>query len=124
MSAPTDRFDVGRLSGIISPLRRGLLRAARTAEHLPDIPDASALGSRRSTVVAALREKTFGAFPAKPPPLEVQIEYEFDEDAAGYRFGFTSEKGWRLQGQLLHRKPLARRTPFARFVRCVSSLAP
>ena len=40
MNAPEDRFEVGRLSGLISPLRRGLLRAARTAEHLPDIPDA------------------------------------------------------------------------------------
>ena len=33
-------LDVARLSGVISPLRRGLLRAARTAEHLPEIPDA------------------------------------------------------------------------------------
>lgn len=40
MSAPTDPFDVARLSGLISPLRRGLLRAARTAEQLPDLPDA------------------------------------------------------------------------------------
>lgn len=31
---------VARLNGVISPLRRGLLRAARTTEHLPDIPDA------------------------------------------------------------------------------------
>jgi len=40
VNGPEDRFEVGRLSGLISPLRRGLLRAARTAEHLPDIPDA------------------------------------------------------------------------------------
>lgn len=33
-------IDVARLNALISPLRRGLLRAARTAEHLPDIPDA------------------------------------------------------------------------------------
>ncbi|GAA1526038.1 DNA-binding MarR family transcriptional regulator [Agromyces terreus] len=33
-------LDVARLSGLISPLRRSLLRAARAAEHLPDIPDA------------------------------------------------------------------------------------
>ena len=38
--ARSDRSDVARLSGLISPLRRGLLRAARNAEHLPDIPDA------------------------------------------------------------------------------------
>ena len=36
----SDRSDVARLSGLISPLRRGLLRAVRSAEHLPDIPDA------------------------------------------------------------------------------------
>lgn len=40
MSAPADRFDVPRLGTLISPLRRSLLRAARAAEHLPDIPDA------------------------------------------------------------------------------------
>ncbi|GAA1824252.1 MarR family winged helix-turn-helix transcriptional regulator [Agromyces salentinus] len=34
-----DRVDVARLSGVISPLRRSLLRAAREAEDLPDIPD-------------------------------------------------------------------------------------
>lgn len=33
-------LDVARLSGLISPLRRSLLRAARAAEHLPDLPDA------------------------------------------------------------------------------------
>ena len=38
--ARSDRSDVALLSGLISPLRRGLLRAARSAEHLPDIPDA------------------------------------------------------------------------------------
>ncbi|MGI9822974.1 MarR family winged helix-turn-helix transcriptional regulator [Agromyces sp. Marseille-Q5079] len=35
-----DGVDVARLSGVISPLRRSLLRAARESEHLPDIPDA------------------------------------------------------------------------------------
>ena len=38
--ARSDRSDVARLSGLISPLRRGLLRATRNAEHLPDLPDA------------------------------------------------------------------------------------
>lgn len=32
--------EIVRLSAIISPLRRGLLRAARRTERLPDIPDA------------------------------------------------------------------------------------
>ncbi|GAA1963915.1 MarR family winged helix-turn-helix transcriptional regulator [Agromyces allii] len=38
--ARPEGLDVARLSGLISPLRRSLLRAARAAEHLPDIPDA------------------------------------------------------------------------------------
>lgn len=35
-----DGLDVARLSGLVSPLRRSLLRAARATEHLPEIPDA------------------------------------------------------------------------------------
>jgi DNA-binding MarR family transcriptional regulator len=31
---------LARLNPIISPLRRGLLKAARAAEHLPELPDA------------------------------------------------------------------------------------
>jgi DNA-binding MarR family transcriptional regulator len=38
--SPTGAADAGRLAGVISPLRRSLLRVARTAEHLPEIPDA------------------------------------------------------------------------------------
>ncbi|WP_433832659.1 FAD-dependent monooxygenase [Actinoplanes sp. CA-015351] len=33
-------LDAARLASVISPLRRTLLTAARTAEHLPEIPDA------------------------------------------------------------------------------------
>jgi len=73
---------------------------------LPELADATALAKHRRRVTEALRQKTFGAFPKDPPALDTQIEYEFDEDAAGYRFGFTSEPGWRLHAQCLHRKPL------------------
>ncbi|GGI45607.1 DNA-binding MarR family transcriptional regulator [Agromyces flavus] len=38
--SPTRAADARRLAGVISPLRRSLLRVARTAEHLPEIPDA------------------------------------------------------------------------------------
>lgn len=31
---------LARLNSIVSPLRRGLLKAARAAEHLPDLPEA------------------------------------------------------------------------------------
>lgn len=63
-------IDATRLTAVISPLRRALLSAARSAEHLPEIPDAqveviralpagailspgelaSALGMNRSTI--------------------------------------------------------------------------
>lgn len=93
--------------------------AARTAEihdlfvpspSLPELPDAASLARERIRVVAALQEHTFGAFPARPPGLDVQREYEFDEDATGCRFAFTSEPGWRLHGFLLHRKPRTTQT--------------
>ncbi len=77
----------------------------------PVLADAAGLRTHRDRVIAELRTRTFGAFPARPPALDLRIEYEFDEDAAGYRFGFTSEEGWRLHGQLVHRKPLPTPAP-------------
>lgn len=77
----------------------------------PQLADPAALEQHRRRVVSALRDKTFGAFPPHPPALDTQIEHEFDEDAAGYRFGFTSEHGWRLHAQVLFRKPLPQPAP-------------
>ncbi|MCI0540041.1 MAG: prolyl oligopeptidase family serine peptidase [Verrucomicrobiales bacterium] len=77
----------------------------------PEILDAASHSRERERVIAALKQKTFGAFPAKPPPLDLQIEYEFEADAAGHRFAFTSQESWRLHGQLLYRKPLATPAP-------------
>lgn len=70
----------------------------------PVIPDAAAHQRERDRTITALKKRTFGAFPAAPPPLDVQVEYEFEEDVTGYRFGFTSEPGWRLHGEILLRK--------------------
>ena len=86
----------------------------------PNSVDAVAHRKERDQVVEVLREKTFGAFPAEPPALDLRIEYEFDEDAAGYRFGFTSEAGWRLHGQMLYRKPMATPAPVLVGLRRVS----
>ncbi len=69
----------------------------------PAIADAAVLTSEQRRVVAALRRTTFGAFPSKPPPLDVQIEHEFEENGPGCRFAFTSEEGWRLHGHVLRR---------------------
>jgi cephalosporin-C deacetylase-like acetyl esterase len=77
----------------------------------PSIPDVASHQRERERVVAALKKRTFGAFPGAPPPLDVQMEYEFEEDVNGYRFGFTSEAGWRLHGQALVRKQTATPAP-------------
>lgn len=68
----------------------------------PEIADKSALDQTRQRTMAALRAKTFRAFPAAPPALATQVEFEFanGENPNSCRFGFTSEQGWRLHGEL------------------------
>lgn len=82
-----------------------------TPAVVPDIHSAADLRGHRERTVAKLRRTTFGAFPGKPSSLDVQVEYEFEEDAAGYRFAFTSEPDWRLHGQVLYRPPLPGNAP-------------
>ena len=67
----------------------------------PEIPDAAALAKTGAQIVAELREKTFGAFPPSPPPLDTRVEHEYapDNRSQGARFAFTSEEGWRLRGE-------------------------
>ncbi|MCC6234226.1 MAG: acetylxylan esterase [Verrucomicrobiales bacterium] len=101
-------FGVGLPADACNPRVQDELLPAVGAPHLSD---AEALRTHRSRVVTFLREHTFGGFPTRPVPLDVQVEYEFDEDAAGYRFGFTSEPGWRLSAQMLYRKPLSTPAP-------------
>ena len=73
----------------------------------PHIADEADLKRERARVVSALRATTFRAFPADPPPLDVEVEYEFiDGAASGCRFAFTSEAGWRLRGRLSRRDGL------------------
>ena len=63
----------------------------------PVIADLAVMERERKRVVRALREQTFAAFPADPPPLNVVEEYARD-GGTGSRFAFTSELGWRLHG--------------------------
>lgn len=71
----------------------------------PQSRSASALALERNQIITRLKRVTFGAFPADPPELDLQVEFQFQEDSvAGYRFAFTSEPGWRLHAQLLHSK--------------------
>lgn len=65
----------------------------------PRIDTAEELRDKRAETVAYLRAHTFSHFPARPAPLDVEIEYErADGNANGGRFAFTSEEGWRLRG--------------------------
>jgi hypothetical protein len=68
----------------------------------PEIADHAALERVRGEVIATLRRKTFGAFPASPPPLEAQVEHEYRENPTNLsqRFSFLSEEGWRPRGTL------------------------
>lgn len=82
----------------VSTIHDELITPARP----PEITDQASLEKARQQVIAALRDKTFGAFPAAPPPLALQVEFEFQDDSTvlGSRFAFTSEEGWRLHGRL------------------------
>jgi cephalosporin-C deacetylase-like acetyl esterase len=72
-----------------------------TPPAAPEIADRAGLERVRTQVIAALREKTFGAFPDSPPPLDTEVEYEFESgQSLGARFAFTPEGGWRLRGTL------------------------
>lgn len=65
----------------------------------PHITDKASLERSRQQTVQALRAKTFRAFPADPPPLDVQTAFESKSGVNdGRRFGYTSEEGWRLHG--------------------------
>jgi cephalosporin-C deacetylase-like acetyl esterase len=71
-----------------------------TPPAAPQITDRADLERVRREVIAALREKTFGAFPAASS-LDPQIGFEFASgDTTGYRFAFAPEEGWRLSGRL------------------------
>ena len=72
-----------------------------TLPPLPQIADVESLERTRIKVVKALKEKTFRAFPTTPPPLDLETRFTFRSgDDTGHRFAFTSEEGWRLQGDL------------------------
>jgi len=78
----------------------------------PQIADAEGLKKARESVIAGLRRKSFAAFPATPPPLNLHIEHEFEErDAKGSFFHFASEEGWKLRGALHLAKSINKPVP-------------
>lgn len=65
----------------------------------PDLPDQQALAGHKVRVSAFLREKTFGAFPEQPVPLDTRLAFRTLDDAPfGMEiFSFVSEQGFRLK---------------------------
>lgn len=71
-----------------------------TPPPAPRIEDRAGLERTRREVIAALREKSFGAFP-KAPAAAAAVDFEFAAgNTTGCRFAFTPEEGWRLHGRL------------------------
>lgn len=70
----------------------------KTAEP-PKISTRSQLQAHRDEVVRFLRERTFGAFPKDPVPLELRWEFRTQDGAAHNRdtYSFVSEKDYRLK---------------------------
>ncbi len=68
---------------------------------LPKISDRADVERKRLEVIHALREKTFHAFPASTPPLNVEFKQEshFDNGTLCCRFSYTTEEDWRLHGE-------------------------
>ena len=67
----------------------------------PQIADGDGLKHARESVITGLRRKSFAAFPPTPPPLNLHLEHEFEEERGkGAIFHFASEEGWRLRGTL------------------------
>ena len=64
----------------------------------PDLPDRQSLAAHRADVSAFLREKTFGAFPEDPVPLDLRQEFRALDGAPHGRaaYSFVSERGFRL----------------------------
>jgi hypothetical protein len=68
----------------------------------PALPDRQALAQHRAKVLNFLREKTFGAFPENPVPLEVRQGFRALDGAPRGRatYSFVSERGFRLKVDL------------------------
>lgn len=68
----------------------------------PALRDLEALVSHRHRVLAFLQEKTFGAFPKNPVPLELRREFRALDGARHGRetVSFVSERGYRLKIEL------------------------
>lgn len=65
----------------------------------PEIKNIEQLDAYRKLVEDFLREKTFRAFPKRPVPLDIRLEFITDDFSKHGRriYSFVSEDGWRLK---------------------------
>lgn len=64
----------------------------------PEISTRQQLEAHRDTVLDFLKERTFGAFPKEPVPLDLRWEFRADDDAHGrHTYSFISEEDYRLK---------------------------
>ncbi|MCK0146071.1 hypothetical protein MWU78_10480 [Arenibacter sp. F26102] len=65
----------------------------------PEIKTVEQLNSYRNEVKAFLKEKTFGAFPDEPGPLDMRLDFISSSKSGNERkdYSFVSEEGWRLK---------------------------
>lgn len=68
----------------------------------PEIKTVEQLDSYRNEVKAFLKEKTFGAFPDAPRPLDMRLDFRSSSKSGDERkdYSFVSEEGWRLKVSL------------------------
>ncbi len=64
----------------------------------PEIHNVEQLESYKKEVVKFLKEKTFGAFPENPEPLDIKLLFQATNKSQERQdYSFVSEEGWRLK---------------------------
>lgn len=79
----------------------------------PPLKSAREVADYKSEVNRFLKEKTFHHFPLEPVPLDARMEYRA-LDGAPYGknvFSFVTEKGWRLEMEIVWRRPQDEKQP-------------
>ena len=73
----------------------------------PVIETIDQLDSYREEVKVFLKEKTFGAFPDEPRPLDLRLDFRSSSKSGNERkdYSFVSEEGWRLKVSLQTGQP-------------------
>ena len=79
----------------------------------PVIETIDQLDSYRSEVKTFLKEKTFGAFPNEPHPLDMRLDFISSSKSGNGRkdYSFVSEEGWRLKVSLQTIQPTDKNRP-------------